>query len=81
MVKQYKYISMSELRSQRTKTKVFTIRTNGDCFLLGEIRWNGSWRQYCLIPTIQATTIWSKGCLNDVSDFLQKINKEQRNKK
>ena len=73
---------MNELRSERTaKTKKWTIRANRDRFLLGEIFWNGKWRQYIFVPNCGVQTVWSAGCLDDVSSFLIEQNKKQRMKK
>lgn len=45
---------------------------------LGLIKWYGAFRQYVLYP--DNDTIWSKGCLELINNFLNKVNKRHRNK-
>jgi len=41
---------------------------------LGEVKWHSTWRQYCYFPLVQA--VYSAGCLNDIADFLNQLNKK-----
>lgn len=45
---------------------------------LGLIKWYGGFRQYVFYP--DHDTMWSKGCLELINNFLDKINKRHRNK-
>jgi hypothetical protein len=63
------------------KTFWYGIRKNsksGLMEILGIIRFNGAWRQFVFEP--QPDTFWSKGCLEKINEFLDKLNKEFRNK-
>ena len=46
--------------------------------MLGFIKWYGSFRQYCFYP--ENDTMFSKGCLELINCFLDKVNKRHRNK-
>lgn len=39
--------------------------------VLGQIYWYGPWRQYIFEPLEE--TIWSKGCMQQVQDFLKEL--------
>ncbi|MCP3684404.1 MAG: hypothetical protein GY861_17130 [bacterium] len=63
------------------KTRSFAVRRNdktGLAHYIGGIGWDGGWRQYVFEP--EANTKWSKGCMQGIIDFLDKINKEERAK-
>ena len=63
------------------KTYWYGIRKNSESGLaeiLGIIQFNGGWRQFVFMP--QPETYWSKGCLQRINEFLDKLNKEFRNK-
>jgi hypothetical protein len=55
---------------------VYSLETRGK---LGEIHWYGPWRQYVFAPN--GDTVWHKGCLEDVVAFLDKVNREHREKR
>jgi hypothetical protein len=66
------------------KTPIYSIRKNAIRFCdgadeLGEIRWFGAFRQFVFCP--HADTLWSKGCLEIINTFLQKINSRYRRKR
>lgn len=61
-------ISLLEVK---TKTAVYRVVSKSDRFVLGTIKWWGSWRQYCFFPNEE--TVFSKGCMNDLSDFIEKL--------
>lgn len=56
------------------KTGSWLVR-NGDN-ILGNISWYGPWRQYCFFPMEE--TVFSGGCLDDISAFLKKCNEERK---
>lgn len=47
-------------------------KRSGD--ILGEVKWHGAWRQYCYFPLVQA--VYSKGCLNDITEFIGQLKLE-----
>lgn len=60
-----------------TKTKKWiVVSRSGDG--LGVIKWYGHWRQYCFYPN--DGTIWSTGCLEQVSAFLHEHKNDRREK-
>jgi len=44
---------------------------------LAKIRWDGAWRQFILYD-VSTFSVWSAGCLDDVSAFLKGMNKEKQ---
>lgn len=70
MKDKYKYIAFEEIVSIG-KTKKFGCYNISDRVLLGEVKWYSSWRQYCFFPN--AGLVFSKGCLDDISHFLNLI--------
>jgi len=72
---QYKYINF-RLIETKPKTTVWSCRNNNSEIELGVIKWHPSWRQYCYFPTVQA--VYSKGCLIDISDFIDKLMNERK---
>jgi len=69
----YKYINF-ELIEQKPKTGVCKCCNNKSNIELGIIKWYSPWRQYCYFPTCPA--IYSKGCLDDINDFINQISKK-----
>lgn len=76
---EYQYIKFVK-QITHTKTDVYICRNvaSGDSPVdtLGVVKWYGAWRQYCYFP--EPGTVFSKGCLNDISDFLDKLMKERK---
>jgi hypothetical protein len=64
------------------KTNIYVIYKEGDVLggreRLGEIRWYGAFRQYCVIH--DNGTVWSWGCNQLVNNFLKKVNDRYRKK-
>ena len=50
------------------KTRVIEVMSKSKSERLGIIRWEGRWRQYVFSP--MESTIWSRGCLQEVKDKL-----------
>lgn len=63
----YEYISFVPVESNG-KTSIWNCINNKSQFVLGVIKWNSGWRQYCFFPT--QDTVFSMGCLDDISDFI-----------
>lgn len=70
MQKKYKYILFNEIHSKNKTKKFECLTTRGDQ-KLGEVEWYRYWRQYCFFP--EENVVFSKGCLDDISDFLSSI--------
>lgn len=58
------------------KTERYTCQNRRSAGELGEVKYYGAWRQYCYFPTAQA--VYSKGCLDDISHFVARLNAIQR---
>lgn len=70
MISKYKYIYFL-LVTKKTKTSVYkclNIKSNAE---LGIVKWNPGWRQYCYFPSCPA--VYSKGCLEDINNFIDQI--------
>ena len=72
----YKYIYFVEVPNHGRTTKFFHGRNNKMDLCLGVIRWDRGWRQYCFYPN--AETMFSKGCLEDVNDFIGQLMDERK---
>ena len=74
---EYKYIRFEEITPDtKRKTKVFALMTTSNDYILGEVEWYPSWRQYCFFPT--STTVFSPGCLDDIAHFLKQLMDERK---
>jgi hypothetical protein len=63
------------------KTKLFAVRRDdqtGLAMYLGEIRFDGGWRQYVFCP--DSMTKWSPGCGRKIFDFCEEQTKKWREK-
>jgi len=69
-----KYMTFVKV-GQKPKTSEWHIVNNESGFVLGRISWYGTWRQY-VVDTSEAT--FNNGCLDTISQFLTKLNNEQR---
>ncbi len=74
----YKYIHFWEVPNDRRKTKYFQCRNNKTDDLLGAVQWERGWRQYCFCPVYSTATVFSKGCLEDVNDFIGQLMDERK---
>lgn len=74
-------VYINECHAKGRKTRIFAVRRDdqkGYGRYLGSIEWDGAWRQYTFMP--DESTGWSKGCLKEICDFLDEMNKKQRAK-
>jgi hypothetical protein len=53
------------------KTPIVTIISRRNSENLGEVKWHGAWRQFCLYPN--ENTIWSVDCINDITSLIKKL--------
>jgi len=70
-----KYIKIKEVKSS-DKTKWFDIVNQKGNYVIGEIYWYPSWRQYCFFP--YEDMVFNDTCLELVLDFLKEINIKHR---
>ena len=71
-----KYMTFVKV-GQKPKTSEWHVINNSSGFVLGSIQWYGAWRQY-VIFTNECT--FNNNCLDDISQFLTRLNNEQRGK-
>ena len=75
-VADYKFFSIEQrppVTGKKTQTYAVVSRSQG--VELGCIRWYGAWRQYFFFPC--GETLWSDGCLADLTSFLQRLRAER----
>lgn len=73
-----KHLNFEEELSKSGKTKIITISSAYDKTELGKISWYSHWRQYVFVPNIRVETIWTYDCLEELKDFVIKLNNEQK---
>jgi len=78
MQTEYQYINFIKQES-KTKTDVFNIVSVSGRNILGQIKWFGRWRQYCFFPSNK--TIFNKGCLEDINNFITQLMDARKGKK
>ncbi len=67
---EYKYIKFVKMEDN-PKTSVYVCYNKKSSIQIGIVKWYPYWRQYCFFPG--SGTIFSKGCLEDVNDFISAI--------
>ena len=70
-----KWLDIEETDNPGRKTKRWDVNHTDETWL-GEIEWHCPWRQYVFMPA--DGTIYSRSCLRDIGDF---IDKEMRARK
>ena len=58
------------------KTWVYEVVAKKGLSVLGKISWWAPWRQYTFLP--ESNTIFSPGCLNDISTFIKTLMDERK---
>lgn len=58
------------------KTAVYAVVSKSDGKILGRVYWHWAWRQY--IFEAFNITIWSRGCLQQIQDFIDKLMEERK---
>ena len=51
------------------KTKIWDIYNSENKSYLGQVRWNGGWRQYVFVP--EGECIWNPACLDQLTSFIR----------
>ena len=75
--KEYKWIIIREVKDSRTgKTKIFNVISKQNSYCIGEIKWNGAWKKYCIFPAKE--TFFEETCLRNIADFLEELKKERK---
>ena len=64
----------------KKKTDVYDVLNKQHGDLLGMIKWNRGWRQYCFYPEARnyGFIVFSSGCLNSISTFMDEINTKHK---
>ena len=70
------FLRFEEIPNPGKATKQFDAISISRASVLGTIKWYGPWRQYCFEPN--DFTIWSDGCLEQIAEFLKKLNQEHK---
>ena len=74
-----KYLIVHRLvKKEGRKTEIWRVKSTSDVFL-GEIKWYGAWRQYCFFP--EEFMVFNSGCLKDLCRFLDRVNREHKEKR
>ena len=68
----YKFIYFEKRINLRKRTQRWLCKNNKSRETLGSIKWFPSWKQYCYFP--YELGIYSYDCLEDIADFLKKLN-------
>lgn len=74
----YKHIEFLEAE-KKPKTSVYLVKNHQTGDRLGVVFWHSPWRQYVLRPFLE--TLWSRSCLDDVSDFINQLMEARKKKK
>ena len=72
---EYKYIHFVKTKD-KAKTSVWECCQDSNYSVLGEVKWYSPWRQYCYWSYVVA--VYNVGCLTDIIDFVNQLNKEKR---
>ena len=61
------------------KTEFWMVESaHHDGVVLGFVKWNPAWRQYCFFP--HEETVFSVGCLREIENLVEGLNKKHKNK-
>ena len=72
-----KYLNFIQIRrgqSAGSLKLVFDVQEKKAGFSLGVIRWHSPWKEY--VFSVSQDSIWSVECLNDLREFLLKLNRK-----
>ena len=71
-----KYIKFRLIKI-KPKTNIYEV-VNSKKEILGKVYWHVPWRQYIFDPEFD--TIWSKGCMGEICDFIKGLMDERKKK-
>ena len=58
-------------------TPTYTVVSKQSNTAIGEIKWHGAWRQFCIF--FKAETVYNTDCLKDILDFIKQLNYDWKN--
>lgn len=67
------YIKIIKKDRVNRKTSIYQIINIKHNYTIGQIKWNGSWRQYCFYPTNE--TVFSSGCIDTINNLIKQLNR------
>jgi hypothetical protein len=73
MKTEYKYFYFEKEINTKKKTDTWRCINKFQGVVLGVVKWNAPWRQYCFFIS-DGLLIFSSGFLKDISDFLDHVN-------
>jgi len=71
----FEYFLVTSYSVSKRKTRIYTLHNRKTDDHLGDVKWNGQWRQFCFYPC--GKTIWSKGCLDNVNSLIGNLMRER----
>lgn len=73
-----KILEFTESRANhpQRKTKIWLVENKTNGSHLGEVRWQGAWRQYCFFPADDC--VFEKNCLRRIADYCEARTIEHR---
>jgi hypothetical protein len=75
IIKETQYLSFQLVPTKGTTKRVAVVNRHHQ-ETIGEIKWFGSWRQYCFFP--YAETIWNTTCMEDVQGVIKDLMNERK---
>jgi hypothetical protein len=72
-----KYIEF-DMIGDTGKTEIWNIISKTSEFILGQIRWDGAWRQYCFYPSPR--TVFNPSSMEDISKQIKELMAKRRGK-
>lgn len=70
-----------KLVGRKSKTNVWAVMNITHQYPLGVIKWYPSWRQYCFFTEEDDDLILSTGCMEQLTEFTRRMNKQQKDGK
>lgn len=81
-VAEFKFFRIFEMtQDPKRKTKSYSVESASTGIRLAVVEWYGPWRQFCFFPARFAETVWSKGCLEDINTFFDRLKEERAAKR
>ena len=72
---QSKYMEFDKV-GDTGKTEIWNILSKSSGYILGQIKWYGSWRQYCFFPSGQC--VFNIQCMNDINNVIKELMAERK---
>lgn len=71
----FEYFLVTSYSLPKRKTRIYSLHNRKSDDHLGDVKWNGPWRQFCFYPC--GETIWSGGCLDDIRSLIGNLMRER----